>query len=179
MLKRSASCRCSLQHLAREYFVNRCLSSKANDEVDFPTLPLAHLEQGDLGRLRDLDAHSVQNLGLSDELQDLLVEVDVQLPIVRVPDDKRSLFVMARFGGQRKSRLLSEVCNETSTKMLSSDPWLTVVPPRPNPVLPVGEKRRNHLKPRLGLLDALHPRLVPEVLEGDQSARYLVINLFL
>ena len=54
-------------------------------------IPLARLEQGDLGRFRDLYAHPVENLGLSNKLQNLLIEVDVQLPVVRVPNDQRRL----------------------------------------------------------------------------------------
>lgn len=51
-----------------------------------------HLEQGDLRRFRNLDAHAVENLGFSDELENLLVEVDVQLAVVGMSDDQRSLF---------------------------------------------------------------------------------------
>lgn len=42
-------------------------------------------------RLSHLDAHAVEALGLSDELHDLLVEVHVQLAVVRVTDDQRRL----------------------------------------------------------------------------------------
>ena len=44
-------------------------------------LELLLLGQDDLRRLEGFDAHAVQALGLANQLQQLLVEVDVQLPV--------------------------------------------------------------------------------------------------
>lgn len=58
-------------------------------------------------------------------------------------------------------------------------PWLTIVPKLPVRSQISPEKCVNsHLEPGLGLLNALHPGLVPEVLERNQGPRHLVVDLF-
>eukprot|EP00965_Chrysotila_dentata_P068049 2251091-Pleurochrysis_carterae.AAC.1 len=47
--------------------------------------------QHNLGRLRNVDAHAHQALGLAQQLQDLAIEVDVQLLRGRVAHDERRL----------------------------------------------------------------------------------------
>jgi hypothetical protein len=66
----------------------------AQDELQLVLvhLELVLLEEHDLGALRDVDrADAAEALGLADQRQDLLVEVDVQLVVVEVADDERSL----------------------------------------------------------------------------------------
>ena len=54
-------------------------------------LELLLLEQDNLGGLRDVDSDSGDALGLSDEGQDLLVEVHVELVVLGMSDDQGGL----------------------------------------------------------------------------------------
>jgi hypothetical protein len=54
-------------------------------------LELLFLEEHDLGRLWNVDSNSGQALGLTDEGQDLRVEVDVETVVVWMSDDQGSL----------------------------------------------------------------------------------------
>jgi hypothetical protein len=54
-------------------------------------LELLFLEEHDLGRLWNVDSDSGEALGLTDEGEDLRVEVDVQTVVVWMSDDEGSL----------------------------------------------------------------------------------------
>ncbi len=60
-------------------------------EVVVVGLELVLLQQHDPRAFGNLDAHPVQRFGLSDQLQDFLVEVHVELVVLWVPDNQRGL----------------------------------------------------------------------------------------
>ena len=54
-------------------------------------LELVFLEENDLGTLRNVNTDAGEALGLTDEGQDLAVEVHIQLVVVRMSDDESGL----------------------------------------------------------------------------------------
>jgi len=60
-------------------------------ELVVVVLELLFLKEHNLGRLRDINSNSGEALGFSDESEDLRVEVDVELHVVGVTNDKSGL----------------------------------------------------------------------------------------
>mmetsp|Transcript_23248 Transcript_23248/g.48265 ORF Transcript_23248/g.48265 Transcript_23248/m.48265 type:complete len:321 (-) Transcript_23248:1451-2413(-) len=125
------------------------------------SLELLLLEESNLGRLRNLNSHAIKALSLADELENFMVEVDVELAIIRVANDEGSL--KPRLG------LVDRLDPSLVPQVLKSDECtgnLVVHLDDPLGVLP-GEHVLIGLELLHGLLDTLQEVTRPGDVTGD------------